>query len=72
MARALKYLEIRKVPVGCVVVSGGVASNKYLKDRLTTICATHNNIRLAVPPIKYCTDNGLMIAWNGLINKLIY
>ena len=24
------------------------------------------DVQLVCPPVKYCTDNGVMIAWNGL------
>jgi len=48
-----------------VVISGGVASNKYIRSRLS------NNIknlgyRLYFPPIDLCTDNAVMIAYAGI------
>lgn len=48
-----------------LVVSGGVACNAFIADALDVVC---NEIRykLVVPPPKLCTDNGIMIAWNGL------
>ncbi|KUF91948.1 tRNA N6-adenosine threonylcarbamoyltransferase [Phytophthora nicotianae] len=47
------------------VVCGGVASNQYLRGRMQT--ATEEEGVVAVfPPAKYCTDNGVMIAWAGL------
>jgi N6-L-threonylcarbamoyladenine synthase len=51
-----------------LVVSGGVASNKYLKHVLRTAldAAGYSNIALNFPPPKYCTDNAAMIAWTGM------
>lgn len=44
-----------------VVVAGGVSANSYLKKELTEKCA-QNGIKLYMPDLKYCTDNGAMIA----------
>jgi len=48
-----------------VVLSGGVASNLRLKSSIEKVC-TALQCKLTVPEPKYCTDNGVMIAWNGL------
>ena len=48
-----------------LVVSGGVAANTYLRNALKEL-AVESNLIFAAPPIKYCTDNGVMIAWAGL------
>lgn len=48
-----------------LVVSGGVASNTYLREKLKNL-ALENNLVFAAPPIRFCTDNGVMIAWAGL------
>ncbi|KAM4608530.1 tRNA N6-adenosine threonylcarbamoyltransferase, mitochondrial [Polymixia lowei] len=48
-----------------LVVSGGVASNQYIRKALTVI-AEATGLRLLCPPAKFCTDNGVMIAWNGV------
>lgn len=47
-----------------VLISGGVAANKKLRDAIKEKCDS-NNIELVVPPIKYCTDNAAMIASAG-------
>ena len=47
------------------VVSGGVASNSYLRSKLEHL-ARHYNLRLEAPPPRLCTDNGVMIAWAGM------
>jgi N6-L-threonylcarbamoyladenine synthase len=51
-----------------LVVSGGVASNQYLKHIFKTILDKHgyNEMRLLFPPPKFCTDNAAMIAWTGI------
>lgn len=47
------------------VLSGGVASNQYVRKALGVIAET-TGLRLLCPPAKFCTDNGVMIAWNGV------
>lgn len=47
-----------------LVVAGGVAANCAIKKMLRDLCQT-KCWRLIVPPPKYCTDNGAMIAWAG-------
>jgi len=44
-----------------VVAAGGVASNSTLRARLQKECDRHN-LRLCLPPLKLCSDNGSMIA----------
>ncbi|NWU94957.1 OSGP2 protein, partial [Upupa epops] len=48
-----------------LVVSGGVASNQYIRNSLQTL-ADANDFALLCPPPRLCTDNGVMIAWNGI------
>ncbi|NXN99490.1 OSGP2 protein, partial [Rhinopomastus cyanomelas] len=48
-----------------LVVSGGVASNQYIRSSLQTL-ADANDFALLCPPPRLCTDNGIMIAWNGV------
>ncbi|MBF7020618.1 tRNA (adenosine(37)-N6)-threonylcarbamoyltransferase complex transferase subunit TsaD [Staphylococcus sp. 18_1_E_LY] len=43
-----------------LIVAGGVASNSGLRNELTQACEA-NNIHLAIPSAKLCTDNGAMI-----------
>lgn len=47
-----------------LVVAGGVAANKVLRNTLETLCAKHGFNFLA-PPHILCTDNAAMIAWAG-------
>ena len=58
-------LDAHKAGCGHVVVAGGVAANKYLRARLADVVAAAG-LSLVAPPIKLCTDNGVMIAWAGL------
>jgi N6-L-threonylcarbamoyladenine synthase len=43
-----------------LVVTGGVASNGYLRDRLR-LRSDETGVRLVIPDRKYCTDNAAMI-----------
>lgn len=54
--------------IDALVVSGGVASNQYLKFLFRTLLDQngHSEMRLIFPPPKYCTDNAAMIAWTGI------
>ncbi|EPY77793.1 hypothetical protein CB1_001183003 [Camelus ferus] len=48
-----------------LVVSGGVASNLYIRKALE-IVTDATQCTLLCPPPRLCTDNGIMIAWNGV------
>ncbi|KAL0892224.1 hypothetical protein ABMA27_015412 [Loxostege sticticalis] len=48
-----------------LVVSGGVACNNYIFNTLTILC-NEFDYKICRPEHKLCTDNGVMIAWNGL------
>ncbi|XP_035264843.1 probable tRNA N6-adenosine threonylcarbamoyltransferase, mitochondrial isoform X1 [Anguilla anguilla] len=48
-----------------LVVSGGVACNQYIRKTLQ-IVTDATGLDLHCPPAKLCTDNGVMIAWNGV------
>lgn len=52
-----------------LVVSGGVASNTYLRGKLKQLAETEGLV-FSAPPIKFCTDNGVMIAWAGMERAL--
>jgi N6-L-threonylcarbamoyladenine synthase len=45
-----------------LVVAGGVAANKALRNMLETTCA-EKGFALSVPPFHLCTDNAAVIAW---------
>ncbi len=48
-----------------LVLSGGVAANKYINNRLQSWC-DENEMTLYSPDLKLCTDNAAMIAWAGI------
>ena len=55
-------------PIDTIVVSGGVAANRYLRHLLRSCLDArgYRDIGLEFPPVELCTDNALMIAWAGL------
>ncbi|XP_075211500.1 threonyl-carbamoyl synthesis 4 isoform X2 [Lycorma delicatula] len=66
--RAMMFVKMNNlIPTSkqTLVVSGGVACNNYIRRGLD-IVATHMDYKLVVPPPKLCTDNGVMVAWNGI------
>ncbi|XP_076348739.1 threonyl-carbamoyl synthesis 4 isoform X2 [Tachypleus tridentatus] len=66
--RALLFCELKELlPMNnkVLVVSGGVACNNYIRAALKLLC-DHMDFELVCPPPKLCTDNGIMIAWNGI------
>lgn len=50
--------------VGTLLLAGGVAANRALRERLAAE-AGMRGFTLHVPPFRYCTDNGAMIARAG-------
>lgn len=67
LQRALVFTEATSLlgQQKTLILSGGVASNQFLVKHLTNVCSKYN-CRLVCPPPKLCTDNGIMIAWNGM------
>ena len=51
---------LKEYNVNNLILAGGVAANKGLRETLTKMCED-NNINLTIPPILYCTDNAAMI-----------
>ncbi|KAM5533357.1 hypothetical protein V8D89_012977 [Ganoderma adspersum] len=57
------------ITVRSLVVSGGVASNAYLRERLRTCLDQERpdeEVSLVFPPPSLCTDNAAMIAWASM------
>ena len=50
-----------------VLLCGGVAANKKLREMLRQMCEEHY-VDFYMPPMKYCGDNGSMIARLGLLS----
>ncbi|XP_024988052.1 probable tRNA N6-adenosine threonylcarbamoyltransferase, mitochondrial isoform X1 [Cynara cardunculus var. scolymus] len=65
--RAIQWALEIEPSIKHLVVSGGVASNQYVRARLHEVVAK-NSLQLVCPPPSLCTDNGVMIAWTGIEN----
>lgn len=70
---ALTHVLARKSVVACVraevprlVLCGGVAANRGLRERARTLGAK-DRVEVFVPPIRACTDNAAMIAYVGAL-----
>ncbi|RVD84849.1 uncharacterized protein DFL_003187 [Arthrobotrys flagrans] len=63
----LESLREKDVDIETVIVSGGVASNRFLREvlRKQLDFNSFDKVDLAFPPIEFCTDNAAMIAWTG-------
>lgn len=55
------FNALKKYKVNSLVVGGGVAANSRLRDFLE-FEAKKNEINLFLPPLRFCTDNAVMIA----------
>jgi len=69
--RAIAHAKKREI-----LLCGGVAANSRLREMLSIMSEEHY-VDFFMPPLKYCGDNGAMIAWmgqlmhnNGLITGL--
>ncbi|XP_066254787.1 tRNA N6-adenosine threonylcarbamoyltransferase, mitochondrial [Euwallacea similis] len=65
--RGMEYVALKHlIPPDkqALVVSGGVASNNFILEGLQIVCDALD-YQLVRPPKSLCTDNGVMIAWNG-------
>ena len=51
---------LEKYPVKTLVVAGGVAANKGLRERLA---AEITDVKVIIPPLRLCGDNAGMIAY---------
>lgn len=58
-------IALKTAKVGAIVVSGGVAANMSIRERLASL-AIEFGISFYAPPLKICTDNAAMIAWNAV------
>ncbi|GLC34073.1 glutamated carboxypeptidase [Pleodorina starrii] len=48
-----------------LVVAGGVACNQVVRGSLQQL-AENEGLELVLPPPRWCTDNGVMVAWAGI------
>ena len=59
--RALEKMD----EVTALVVAGGVAANRPIRQSLEELAASHG-LPFVAPPLELCTDNAAMIAWAGI------
>ncbi|MDF2947500.1 MAG: O-sialoglycoprotein endopeptidase [Bacillales bacterium] len=50
-----------------LVVAGGVAANKGLREKLKNVLEEGHGYKVTIPPLNLCTDNAAMIAAAGTI-----
>jgi N6-L-threonylcarbamoyladenine synthase len=62
---ALRLLADSAQPPTALVAAGGVAANGAIRRALARFCS-ETGLKLALPPVGLCSDNGAMIAWAGL------
>ncbi|XP_011496090.1 PREDICTED: probable tRNA N6-adenosine threonylcarbamoyltransferase, mitochondrial [Ceratosolen solmsi marchali] len=68
LERAMQFVENEKlIPENnkILIISGGVASNNLIAKALDILCLERGFKLIRTPP-NLCTDNGVMIAWNGI------
>ena len=64
---ALAYktmLAARSVEANTIAIAGGVSANTRLRKMLTRLCDKYG-LKFVMPEMKYCMDNGAMIACTG-------
>ena len=57
---------MRLTRAGTLVVAGGVGANRSLRETLALVAA-QERWRLFFPRLEFCTDNGAMIAYAGMV-----
>ena len=55
---------LKEYNVNNLIIAGGVSANSGIRNKFTEVCK-EEGINLTIPNIKYCTDNGAMIAAAG-------
>ncbi|KAI0544870.1 glycoprotease family-domain-containing protein [Xylaria curta] len=60
--------EQKQGRIKTVVLSGGVASNRFLRHVVREMLDVrgYGDIEIVAPPVALCTDNAAMIAWTGM------
>ena len=61
----VKHLKDRGIILNKLIFAGGVSANQYIKNNMADFCGKYG-YEIVTPPLKLCTDNGVMIAWAGL------
>jgi N6-L-threonylcarbamoyladenine synthase len=63
-AQAFTLLRQEGQAITTLVAAGGVAANQAIRARLGELAAQHS-VTFVAPPLRLCTDNGVMVAWAG-------
>lgn len=63
--RAMEKFKIEMNAPHQFVISGGVAANQFIGQKLKNLCDSEG-FQFFAPPQKLCTDNAAMIAWAGM------
>lgn len=61
----IAYLKGKGINLNKLIFAGGVSANQYIKQNMIDFCKDFN-YKIITPPLKFCTDNGVMVAWAGL------
>ncbi|GHT95968.1 tRNA N6-adenosine threonylcarbamoyltransferase [Alphaproteobacteria bacterium] len=70
MNAAICLCKSKNIDLDAAVISGGVAANKSIRNSIQLICQKHD-VKFCAPPINLCTDNAVMVAWNGVEKALV-
>ncbi len=57
-------LAAKEFNITHIAISGGVASNLYLRKKMKTLC-DKEGLHLSIPKAEFCTDNAAMVALCG-------
>ncbi len=63
--RALEELRAREVERPVLVIAGGVAANRRIRDTFARLAA-ERGFELVLPPLRWCGDNAVMVAWAAI------
>jgi N6-L-threonylcarbamoyladenine synthase len=65
LSKAIEQTGAKKVAIG-----GGVSASPYIRDALLNLENKYKNLKVYMPDMKLCTDNGAMIASAGYYNYI--
>ncbi len=63
--QGIEYCKKNNIPIKNLVLAGGVAANKSIRNSLITL-SEKKGVEFIAPPVELCTDNAAMIAWAGI------
>jgi N6-L-threonylcarbamoyladenine synthase len=63
LADRLKNALSQHQDIQRIVVAGGVSANRYFYHKLQSVLTSQQTLHVA--PLKYCTDNAVMVAWSA-------